>query len=307
MIDCAIIQAKEDMGKKDKTEKILEDYNDVFADIFNVLVFENSVLDKNLLQDSPTESIYKSATGDIRNQFRDVDKYYIGIGEKKVPLIIAEFGIENQSNINNFMAYRLMGYDYASYRKQMDDKKSCIYPVISIVLNFSDDYYPEIMGLRECMDIPKEIQAIKYFRECGEYKVRCYNIAYLEDEIIERFTSDFKSVAYFFKEKRIHGEDYIPNHDEIKHIEAFLELIGVFTNDSEYEEIAETLIRRKMEGQVITMCEVKEAWKMSGVNALYDIVSEIKNGTKDNDLISKGYTDEIIKKAHDVINLVTSK
>ena len=94
------------MGKKDKTEKILEDYNDVFADIFNVLVFENSVLDKNLLQDSPTESIYKSATGDIRNQFRDVDKYYIGIGEKKVPLIIAEFGIENQSNINNFMAYR---------------------------------------------------------------------------------------------------------------------------------------------------------------------------------------------------------
>ena len=28
------------MGEKDLTEKILEDYNDIFADIVNVLVFK---------------------------------------------------------------------------------------------------------------------------------------------------------------------------------------------------------------------------------------------------------------------------
>ena len=28
------------MGQKDMTEKLLEDYNDVFADILNVLLFE---------------------------------------------------------------------------------------------------------------------------------------------------------------------------------------------------------------------------------------------------------------------------
>lgn len=28
------------MADKDRTEKILEDYNDVFADIYNVLLFE---------------------------------------------------------------------------------------------------------------------------------------------------------------------------------------------------------------------------------------------------------------------------
>ena len=32
------------MGEKDKTEKYLESYDDVFADIFNVLVFEENVI-----------------------------------------------------------------------------------------------------------------------------------------------------------------------------------------------------------------------------------------------------------------------
>ena len=31
------------MGEKDLTEKILEDYNDVFADIMNALVFEGKM------------------------------------------------------------------------------------------------------------------------------------------------------------------------------------------------------------------------------------------------------------------------
>lgn len=34
------------MGQKDITEKQLEDYNDVFADIYNVLVFEKDVIDE---------------------------------------------------------------------------------------------------------------------------------------------------------------------------------------------------------------------------------------------------------------------
>lgn len=39
------------MGQKDITEKQLEDYNDVFADIYNVLVFENDVIDEKRLRD----------------------------------------------------------------------------------------------------------------------------------------------------------------------------------------------------------------------------------------------------------------
>ena len=38
------------MGQKDMTEKLLEDYNDVFADIYTVLVFGKDVLDEERLK-----------------------------------------------------------------------------------------------------------------------------------------------------------------------------------------------------------------------------------------------------------------
>ena len=68
------------MGAKDRVEKILEDYNDVFADIYNTLVFKKSFLKKELLDFGPTESIYKSETGELTDQRRDVLKYYRGNG-----------------------------------------------------------------------------------------------------------------------------------------------------------------------------------------------------------------------------------
>lgn len=48
------------MGQKDMTEKLLEEYNDVFADIYNVLVFGQEVLDEERLRDGITESVYKA-------------------------------------------------------------------------------------------------------------------------------------------------------------------------------------------------------------------------------------------------------
>ena len=39
----------ENMGQKDLTGKLLEDYEDVFSDIFNVLVFENNVIKQQYL------------------------------------------------------------------------------------------------------------------------------------------------------------------------------------------------------------------------------------------------------------------
>ena len=34
------------MAEKDKAEKVLEDYNDVFADIYNTLLFKEHFLDE---------------------------------------------------------------------------------------------------------------------------------------------------------------------------------------------------------------------------------------------------------------------
>ena len=60
------------MGEKDIAEKVLEDYNDVFADIVNVLLFQGEQIVKpEQLEDKTLRSSYK-ADGKLREIVRDV-------------------------------------------------------------------------------------------------------------------------------------------------------------------------------------------------------------------------------------------
>ena len=101
------------MGQKDLREKLLEDYDDVFSDIFNVLVFRDKVIKQQYLRTSATESVYKSETKEYRGQYRDILKEYTD----SCLLEIGSLGIENQSTLDDYMPVRVMGYDYAKYRK----------------------------------------------------------------------------------------------------------------------------------------------------------------------------------------------
>ena len=120
------------MAGKDKAEKKLEDYNDVFADILNVLLFKEDLIKEDKLKDGPTESVYKAGSGELYGQFRDTLKDYMNAG-----FIITSFGMENQTGIDPDMPIRVMGYDYSSYRRQINMGRNR-YPVITVVLNFSD-------------------------------------------------------------------------------------------------------------------------------------------------------------------------
>lgn len=46
------------MAAKDIAEKLLEEHNDVFADIFNVLLFKKDFVNPEELSDAPTEFHY---------------------------------------------------------------------------------------------------------------------------------------------------------------------------------------------------------------------------------------------------------
>ena len=122
------------MGQKDITEKQLEDYNDVFADIYNVLVFEDDVIDEKRLRDGTTESRYKDDSGMNRDQRRDVMKTYLD----RYRMEIAFVGIDNQMQVDKYIPVRILGYDYGKYRRQVDEKKFPLVPVITLVLNFSN-------------------------------------------------------------------------------------------------------------------------------------------------------------------------
>lgn len=107
------------MSEKDKVEKVLEDYNDVFADIYNTLLFQTPFLQEDKLEFGPIESIYKTEQGELKEQRRDVLKIY-----RENNLILLSLGAENQSKIERNMLIRVMGYDCATYRQQLSQRRN---------------------------------------------------------------------------------------------------------------------------------------------------------------------------------------
>lgn len=85
------------MGEKDLTEKILEDYNDVFADIINAFVFEGKdVVHPDSLRNSSVHSQYKASDQKLHELERDVAKYWMD-GNVRIALC----GMENQTKVES--------------------------------------------------------------------------------------------------------------------------------------------------------------------------------------------------------------
>ena len=85
------------------------------------------------------------------------------------------------------------------------------------------------------------------------------HVAWLTEEQISCFRSDFKIVANFFVQKR-KNKDYIPDDPtEIKHIDEVLKLLQVMTGDEHYKEVI-----RKKKG-VRSMCDVAERLEKMGI------------------------------------------
>lgn len=88
-----------------------------------------------------------------------------------------------------------------------------------------------------------------------------FEIAWLSDEVIDRFQSDFGIVARYFSEKRKY-KDYIPNDTRtIRHVDEVLKLLSVMSGDDRYEKIL-TFSNEKSE--VRTMCDVAQRLEDKG-------------------------------------------
>ena len=65
------------MRQKDKVEKLLEDYPDIFADIINVLIYDGKqVISPKQLSETKVRSQYKAADSTLHEQERDILKEY---------------------------------------------------------------------------------------------------------------------------------------------------------------------------------------------------------------------------------------
>ena len=75
------------MGQKDLTEKNLEFYPDVFADIINALLYQGQqIVSASELQPAPTETLYPDSNNKLHNQFHDVSKYLMQDGHITIHL-----------------------------------------------------------------------------------------------------------------------------------------------------------------------------------------------------------------------------
>lgn len=213
------------MGEKDVTQKTLEGYNDVFADIINVLLFDGKeVVKEDELSDALPRSYYK-AGGTIREQERDAFKLW-----KNLEIRIAKIGIENQVEASNNMPARVIGYDGAAYRDQIKNGENIRYPVVTVVLYFGGTPWNKAKSIKESISIPDELDPY-----VNDYKLNLFEISFLTDEQVNMFKSDFRYVADFFVQMR-KNDNYVPPKGMVKHVWDILELLRVMSGDDSIAE-----------------------------------------------------------------------
>ncbi|MDD2979363.1 MAG: Rpn family recombination-promoting nuclease/putative transposase [Hespellia sp.] len=240
---------------KDHANKYLEDYPDVFADIFNVLLFKKEMIRPEDLIQGPTESIYKEENGrTFREQRRDTTKYV-----QKLGTTMSLIGIDNQTAQDQDMAIRVMGYDYAAYRNQIQTG-SVRYPIITAVLYFGDKRWSKAKELKELFDKGNA----EFAAYAQNYKLHLIEVAHIPKKIRDELTSDFREVADFFANRNKKG--YQPSKRKLQHVEAVLKMLEVFTGDKRYQDIEDEIMKAVEKGEEITMCEFAERMTQKGIS-----------------------------------------
>lgn len=281
------------MAEKDITEKTFIALNDVFADIYNGLLFHGKqVITESTLEDSRTFSQYKAEDGHLHEQERDNMKRWCGYG-----INVIMVGAESQTKPDKDMPFRIIGYDGAAYRSQLLKTEEHIingktkklpvkerYPVITIVLYFGKECWSYPMNLKSCLEPPlpeDEVSTIlqEYIQD---YRAHVFDIPRLTMEDVKKFRSDFRIVAEYFVNAYTNPM-YIPEDITITHVDEFLKLMQVLTGDNRYEEIATVMMKK--EGET-TMCNVLDAREARGEErGLSALISSLKNFISDEEAL----------------------
>lgn len=223
------------MAEKDMTEKALEAYNDVFADIVNTLVFHGreKILEDELEQ-GRERSVYQGGKA-LREQERDTSKYW-----RKNNIRIAYVGFENETEAEDDMPLRVIGYDGAAYRDQLsyeineEGKRKKVlerYPVVTLVLYFGyKKHWDKARTLYESLGRNMDSDLEPFI---NDYKINLFEIAWLKDGQVAGFKSDFRIVADYFVQMRKNGY-YNGSVSKVRHMREVLQLLSVLTDDSRF-------------------------------------------------------------------------
>ena len=140
--------------------------------------------------------------------------------------------------------------------KEKTGKTAPRYPVVTLVLYFGyQKHWKTPKTLYDCLNIPEKIKPY-----VNDYRMNLYEIAYLSDEQVQMFTSDFKIVADYFTQMR-KNRSYTAPETTIKHVHELLQLMSVMTRDNRFEDVYSP----DMERRPTNMCEVLERVENRGI------------------------------------------
>ena len=242
------------MGAKDITEKILADFNDVFADIINGVLFDGKqVVSERALENVKDRSQYKF-NNIIHEQERDLAKRWI-----PYKICFALYGLEHETGAEPYMPMRIIGYDGAAYRGQLTkrERDRPNFPVITIVLYFGTKHWDQPRTLYECMNIQENLKPF-----VSDYKINVVEVAFLDDKL-DNFHSDFRIIAEYFVNKRRNIE-YTPSAQEIQHVDEFLKLLQALTGDDRYFDVL-NLLQKEAKKEGVNMCEILDKVENRGI------------------------------------------
>ena len=284
------------LAEKDIAEKSFIRLNDVFADVFNGLIFKGEqIVTPDSLEVLDVSSQYRADDWSIHEMERDVLKLWKNCGLNLVAL-----GVENQTEADKDMPFRVVAYDGSVYRSQLlktetkYDKDGLIsvlskkrYPVITIVLYFNDKKgwnYPK--NIKNCFNPPLSDNEVmnRLDEYISDYRITVFDIGGMSMEDASVFKSDFREIAEHFIKMRS-GEEYVPSTRTITHVDEFLKLMTALTGDKDYEKLIGKIKSDDKEG--VTVCKVLQGAINKGLEEGYKreasaIIAIIEDFTKNN-------------------------
>ena len=251
------------MGQKDIAEKVLESYNDVFADIVNGFVFKGKkVVKEDDLQEMSPVSAFKSGRK-YHKQERDVAKLW-----KENGIRVALCGIENQTTVDSSMPLRVIAYDGVAYKKQLVEnnkskkkkKKDPVeqpkfYPVITFVLYLGDKPWNNNKNLLDVLTLRPEFKPF-----VSDYKINLIDLSNLPDEQVKLFKSDFRSLIDWLKKQK--DPDYEVDPRTLDHPDELKQLLYSMSGDERVFAIPNS--SNEEDGGTITMCEFIDKLEAKG-------------------------------------------
>ena len=232
------------MGAKDLAEKNLLQYKDVFSDIVNVNLFGGRCyVSAKELSREPGELIMKTVSDENLRQL-----------QMDVPMKCKKNNrsfflcLENQSDKNNVMPVRDMGYQHAKYMEQIKAAKES---------NQKTSNYPNPMT-KELNDSQKLSPVITLVLNYSQKEW---------ETTIRQYQSDFKYIVRYLScgnDRRKLDEYFQTTEFQLDHPEAFLDWLSAVTNDRRYRKAKELIQKTERKGGKINMCVLLDMYEERG-------------------------------------------